>query len=599
MYSVAHLALAAISAFLVVVHVLLWAVVRENRVQLWVAVTYVGYALVNLAIAGSSEAAGGTHNSPVLIALGALAVFPLWLGLLLTAWGVVDRELTTVRKVLLGIAALVALVRVADVVWYLVHLPAGAPVTWETVMNSGATATVYAAWFMTLECGSVCVWEGAAAVRKRPGRAAVLGLLALLAAGVVVREILLTLGLSGGPTLLGTTAVPFIAFSFLLVALDYVAAMRSRRSNVLGEYQPIRPLGSGGMGELYLASRKGPAGFERYVAIKRIRNVEDRGEEYIERFLSEARLAAQLRHPNIVSVYDLGRTEDGWFIVMEYLCGASLLEIRRRAKERKEHIPLEFVVAITECACRGLARAHQAGIVHRDVSPHNIMVTFEGDVKVVDFGIAKEHGVADDVPSPSEDRDATPDSSDLTRTGIVVGKRAYLAPERIAGTAATPASDIFSLGVVLYELLSLRRPFLGKKPTELARAILTGHYPALDRLRPDVPGPLAEIVYKALEPKIEIRYAQAGDMANDLRLVARDLPHADVGALLKTWFPKKWDDEERMAVTGSASEMTAELDNPDLATGPSLASSVAAQAEDELDESEAERVPTAQVSTDD
>ena len=221
------------------------------------------------------------------------------------------------------------------------------------------------------------------------------------------------------------------------------------------------------------------------------------------------------------------------------------------------------------------------------------MVTFEGDVKVVDFGIAKEHGAPEDIIDLRPE--STPGASDLTRTGIVVGKRAYLSPERIAGMSATPASDIFSLGVVMYELLTLRRPFLGKDPTELARAIMTGDFLPLDDVRSETPPALVEIVAKALAAKTEIRYADAKDLASDLRLVARELPLPDVGVFLREWFPKKWEEEQRMLVTGKVSETSGGDDHP---TGPSLVTKdePAADAEDSED---VDFVSTARLPTDD
>ena len=564
-YTLLHLGLAGICAFLAMMHMGMWLMFRGKRVLLWVAVTLLGYTLVTVAVAGASRAGGGIGPLNVYNAIGTVAIVPLWVGLLMTAWSVVERELTTIRKALILIVLLMGALRMVDVANFMGST--ATPPFWEEVMNSGATVTVWAAWAVTLECGFVCIWEGAAVVRERPAKAGVLGLFAALAAGLIVRELLMTLGIVGGSTLLGVTALPFMSFALLVVALDYVEAMRGASSE-LGSYDILGPLGHGGMGEVFLARRRGPAGFSRFIAIKKIRSKHGRDDpQWTERFLSEARLAAQLMHPNIVSVHDLGRTHDGWFIAMEYLSGVSLLQVRKRAADVGADVPQEFVVAVAAQVCRGLSRAHAAGIIHRDISPHNIMVTFEGTVKIVDFGIAKEHGAPEQSHSDTPTPTPTPTGSgDLTRTGIVVGKRAYLSPERVTGMQATASSDIFALGIVMYELLALRRPFKGDTPLELARAVLVGKYPHLRSLRPDIDPEVQRVVDMALFPRVADRYISAEAFLDDLHDLVPALPAIDLGRMIQEWFRDKWADEKAMFAGGLEPKVAAQgdLGAPDL-----------------------------------
>jgi serine/threonine protein kinase len=213
-----------------------------------------------------------------------------------------------------------------------------------------------------------------------------------------------------------------------------------------GRYYPIAQLGRGGMSEVYLAIARGPAGFNKLVVIKRLLSGLVADAHFLDMFLDEARLAARLNHPNIVQTNEVGVADEKYFIAMEYLDGQPLLKIVQRSLPRA--LPVHVALGIAANVCAGLHYAHTLadfsgtplGIVHRDVSPHNIFVTYAGQVKIVDFGIAK----------------ATSRTTE-TQAGILKGKIAYMSPEHIGGVPLDGRSDVFSAGVVLYETLPRRR----------------------------------------------------------------------------------------------------------------------------------------------
>src|SRR5688572_29826451 len=211
----------------------------------------------------------------------------------------------------------------------------------------------------------------------------------------------------------------------------------------LGKYELIQRLAVGGMAELYLARCTGIEGFEKLVAVKRILPQYACNEEFVSMFLDEARLAATLQHANIAQVYDIGQTEHGLFFTMEFVRGADARELLKSAMRSGDDIPLDRALTIISGAAAGLHAAHEKrgvdgeplGIVHRDVSPANVLVSFDGCVKVIDFGVAK----------------ATRQQSQ-TRVGTLKGKIAYMAPEQCLGEPVDRRCDVFALGIVLYEL---------------------------------------------------------------------------------------------------------------------------------------------------
>ncbi len=253
-----------------------------------------------------------------------------------------------------------------------------------------------------------------------------------------------------------------------------------------------RPLGSGGMGHVYLGR---DVMLDRAVALKFIASSKP-SEEAKQRFLLEARSIAKLAHPNVVSVFRIGEVEGRPYIAYELVSGRTLDRLPRP-------MPWSTALRVATFLARGLDAAHRAGIVHRDVKPGNVMLSDRGEVKLLDFGIAKVEGVAEPVAGPSSRDDARHAATSgstatirapLTRPGALVGTPAYLAPELWAGEVATPRSDVFAVGLVLYELLSGALPFAPLAGEALARAVVEQDIPSLRARRPDVPQSFVDIV---------------------------------------------------------------------------------------------------------
>ena len=263
----------------------------------------------------------------------------------------------------------------------------------------------------------------------------------------------------------------------------------------LGRYEIISELGQGAMGIVYKATD--PL-IDRVVAIKTINlsAAQEEKEEYEARFYQEARAAGRLSHPNIVTVFDVGKSGDIAYIAMEFLQGQELRDILLEAKR----MPVERVVDIVTQVAQGLAYAHEHGIVHRDVKPSNIMVVRDGHVKITDFGIARMAS-----------------SSVRTQTGMVLGSPKYMSPEQVMGKLTDQRSDIFSLGVMLYEMLTGQPPFAGENVNAVMYQTLNAVPPPPTSVNPEVPGMLNFIVAKALAKVLDDRYANAADFANDLR----------------------------------------------------------------------------------
>jgi eukaryotic-like serine/threonine-protein kinase len=236
----------------------------------------------------------------------------------------------------------------------------------------------------------------------------------------------------------------------------------------VGPYRLLRTLAKGGMGEVWLAKQPGLAGFERLVAIKRILTESDDDPMLAGLFVDEARIALQLSHANIVQVFDVGQAHGSSYLVMEYLRGQSLARVAKRLVDLHQRVPVSLSVQVVAEAAKGLGHAHlklgadgaPLQIVHRDVSPQNLFVTYDGQVKVLDFGIAKAAG-----------------RSTRTRTGVVRGRLTYMSPEQALGEPVSPASDVFSLGIVLYELLSGARRYGLAEDIAIFRMLAEGDAP--------------------------------------------------------------------------------------------------------------------------
>jgi len=281
----------------------------------------------------------------------------------------------------------------------------------------------------------------------------------------------------------------------------------------IGRYELGPRLAAGGMAELYVARATGVHGFQKYVALKRIlpRFTDER--EFVEMFLDEARLAAQLDHPNVVHVHDIGEDDDGPFFTMDYIHGQNLLAIIRRQRTRGSFLPWDAFIALGSAAAAGLHHAHERrgfdgkplGIIHRDVSPTNVIVTYEGAVKIVDFGIAKAST-----------------SRHSTRPSVRKGKMAYMSPEQCKGEALDRRSDVFALGVVLYELCTLARAFHAEGEFAVMNQIVNHDLPPASSRRADVPAELDRILARALHRDPDLRYGSARELQRELDEFAVD-----------------------------------------------------------------------------
>jgi serine/threonine protein kinase len=276
----------------------------------------------------------------------------------------------------------------------------------------------------------------------------------------------------------------------------------------IGKYQLIHKLATGGMAEVFLAKAAGPMGFEKLCVLKRILPHLASEPTFVDMFLSEARLAAQLNHPNIVQIFDFGEAEGTYFLAMEYIDGPNLREMIRRASGVSLSLPIAFCARVICAACEGLAFAHEAkdtatnlpmNIVHRDISPDNLLLSRQGAVKVVDFGIAKAAG-----------------QSPHTQTGVLKGKLAYMSPEQLRNEPLDRRADVYALGVVLYELLTGLKPFMATSEAGMVQAILFELQVPVAQRRPDVPEGLQRILAKALAKERERRYPDCASFQADL-----------------------------------------------------------------------------------
>jgi serine/threonine protein kinase len=282
----------------------------------------------------------------------------------------------------------------------------------------------------------------------------------------------------------------------------------------LGRYTLVRKLATGGMAELFLAIQRSVGGFEKLTVIKRILPAMNQDEAFIEMLLHEARIAATLSHPNVVQVFDLGMANGAYFIAMEHVHGEDLRAIVRQMKSRDAtEFPMEHALSIVLGVCAALAYAHgkrdlngaPLNIVHRDVSPQNVIVTFSGDVKVVDFGIAKS-----DVRL-----------GDDTESGRLKGKAPYMSPEQARGEPVDWRSDIFAVGVILFELTTGRRLFKTASEYETLKLICDRDYPLPSSIRPGYPPALEAIVMRALAKNRDERWQSAREMQGALEEFVR------------------------------------------------------------------------------
>jgi eukaryotic-like serine/threonine-protein kinase len=315
----------------------------------------------------------------------------------------------------------------------------------------------------------------------------------------------------------------------------------------LGRYVIQSELGRGAMGVVYKAL---DSVLERSVAVKTV-NISlerDHAEKYEERFYQEARAAGGLNHPNIVTIHDVGKAGDVVYMAMEYIEGVELRTLIGEGRALRVTQSLSIAAQVAE----GLAFAHQRGVVHRDIKPANIMVVANGPVKITDFGIARMRG-----------------TGDLTQTGTLLGSPKYMSPEQVIGKRADHRSDIFSLGVILYEMLCGAAPFNGENVTALMYQIVNFIPPMPSSMNSAVPQLLDYIVAKMIAKPLEERYQDASEVARDLRECERQLaaaaagtstqpPHALAGAAVPE--PKLVDVSAKSIVLGQSVSRTREAD---------------------------------------
>jgi serine/threonine-protein kinase len=320
----------------------------------------------------------------------------------------------------------------------------------------------------------------------------------------------------------------------------------------LGHYQLIDLLGVGGMAEVFRARTSGPGGFERTVVVKRILPANAADPEFVRMFMAEAKILGMLHHPNVVQAYDFGEIDDTLFLVLEYVDGPSLARVMRARRTLGHKIPPAIAAHFAHELCRALDHVHTLGgadgeplrIVHRDVTPSNVVLTATGGLKLLDFGVAKFGGAEVN-----------------TQNGTIKGKPAYLAPEAIKGLPFDHRLDIFAVGVLLHEMLTLNLLFGSDNDLITLHKVMELPIPRPSEHNPEVPPALDAIVMRALARDPDARYATAAEMASDLNafVVASQLHSDDVVAFVR-------DIQTHLAATTRPSQPAAARISPNVAT---------------------------------
>ncbi|MCC7381057.1 MAG: serine/threonine protein kinase [Deltaproteobacteria bacterium] len=318
-----------------------------------------------------------------------------------------------------------------------------------------------------------------------------------------------------------------------------------------GRYTLVKKLATGGMAEIWLARHSGVAGFNRFVVIKKILSHLAEEETFRNMFLDEARMSAQLTHPNIVQVYDLGEADQTYFIAMEFIMGENLAAIAWRGVKRTNPLSPAFAARIMADACKALNYAHHLRgsdgnaleIVHRDISPQNILVTYEGEVKVVDFGIAKAAS-----------------KSQHTKTGMLKGKFSYMSPEQCLGNPVDKRSDVFALGIVLYELCTGKRLFKHESELMILEMITKRRITPPSEVAEGVAPELEQIIMKALEKDAALRFATAQDLQialeDYIRSASAAATNADIAAYMRALFPDKIEEKRKICELASREDLS-------------------------------------------
>lgn len=319
----------------------------------------------------------------------------------------------------------------------------------------------------------------------------------------------------------------------------------------VGRYALFEQFASGGMATVHFGRLDGAGGFSRVVAIKRLLPHLVANNEFTEMLLNEARLAARVRHPNVVATLDVVASKGDVLLVLDYVEGEALSTLcRAQAKEKRDLVSVPIAVGIMQDVLHGLLAIHEAtdekghalDLVHRDISPPNVLVGVDGVARVLDFGIAKALQQLDD-----------------SMSGRRVGKMGYMSPEQIQGERLDQRSDVFSAGIVFWELLAMRRLFPADQPQERMESILRGQYPRPSSLRPDVSPELDALVMKALELSPDARFATMRDFSQALEPIARPATRHEIG---------KWVTELAQNALAERTRMVARLEN--WAEGPQI-----------------------------
>ncbi len=314
---------------------------------------------------------------------------------------------------------------------------------------------------------------------------------------------------------------------------------------IYGKYFLMKKLAAGGMGEIFLAKQQGPAGFQKILVVKKILSHLTENKEFIEAFLGEARLAAQMNHRNIVQVYELGEQERSYFIAMEYVQGKSLRDVIDAAMKRKEKVPSELCRLIAEQICDGASYAHNLtdmsgrslNLVHRDLNPQNVLISYTGDVKIIDFGIAKSEM-----------------STVKTEAGMIKGKFVYMSPEQSLAKKLDKRSDIFPIGITLYEMLTGINPFHKNNIVLTLEAVQRHEPPPPSQYDPSY-APFDPIVAKALAKDRDRRYADAAEMQDDLRRIVLPRPPERLGQFMARIFRQQLEEEQKLLMDSDSMKL--------------------------------------------